>query len=73
MDSKMQHLLMNDQKLDMSHSKFLLLSGMNDVIRNEWRSDYDDIHSKTRYIGAPSDIRKFQKGQYNIYRTNVVM
>ena len=29
---------------------FLLLSGINDVIRNEWRSDYDDIHSKTRYI-----------------------
>ena len=27
---------------------FLLLSGINDVIRNEWRSDYDDIHSKTR-------------------------
>ena len=28
--------------------KFLLLSGMNDVIKNEWRSDYDDIHSEKR-------------------------
>ena len=66
MDSKMQHLLMNDQKLDMSHSKFLLLSGMYDVIRNEWRSDYDDIHSKKIYCFARRIVKSEISKKVNI-------